>query len=329
MVDLSELYGLSNSEGYRRIWTIIQSIAELEFPSFFDEGMYEVRSDEFMAKSSRSVLKGCVGAVDGLIIQTKRPSLVDAPDTQKFYSDRYHFYGINVQAACDAKRRFIWFSAKVGAATNDSKAMAFSSFSDKVRELPYGYWVAGDAAYKSFPGIITPYEKGCTEREDDFNFYLSQLRINIECAFGIFVRRFGVFWRPLLFPLDKITWIVQAAMIIHNMIIDARDDRRDLKTVEKETLIGLEESNPNSTTRFPGRFESSSLINVSVSMSSIDGDVETSAREVPTYSLPEDREYTRFALCTAVHAAGMKRPKKLGRRSRAQVRVLGDITNTV
>ena len=29
MVDLSELYGLSNSEGYRRIWTIIQSIAEL------------------------------------------------------------------------------------------------------------------------------------------------------------------------------------------------------------------------------------------------------------------------------------------------------------
>ena len=65
--------------------------------------------------------------------------------------------------------------------------------------LPPGYWIARDEAYVCNDYLITPYS--AVRAKDDinksnFNFYLSRCRINVECAFGIQVGRFGFQRRP-------------------------------------------------------------------------------------------------------------------------------------
>ena len=44
----------------------------------------------------------------------------------------------------------------------------------------------------------------------------------IECAFGILVRRWGVFWRPLEVRFGRRAPLIGAAMRLHNYCIDRR-----------------------------------------------------------------------------------------------------------
>jgi hypothetical protein len=46
--------------------------------------------------------------------------------------------------------------------------------------------------------MATPYPNVAQNSpNDNYNFYHSQIRINIECAFGILVSRFGILRKPL------------------------------------------------------------------------------------------------------------------------------------
>ena len=46
--------------------------------------------------------------------------------------------------------------------------------------------------------------------------------MTIQCAFGMLVRRWGVFWRPLEVAFDRRAPLVGAAMRLHNYCIDRR-----------------------------------------------------------------------------------------------------------
>jgi len=76
--------------------------------------------------------------------------------------------------------------------------------------MKLGYWVAGDDAYEQSNFMCTPYSSSAAlkhmtpeERKeemlkrDGYNFWQSSLRIAIECAFGMLIRRFGIFWRSM------------------------------------------------------------------------------------------------------------------------------------
>lgn len=57
---------------------------------------------------------------------------------------------------------------------------------------------------------------------DAFDFYQSSNRMAIECAFGMLVRRFGVFWRPLEVAHHRRAPLVGACMKLHNFCIDEK-----------------------------------------------------------------------------------------------------------
>jgi DDE superfamily endonuclease len=59
---------------------------------------------------------------------------------------------------------------------------------------------------------------------DSFNFFQSSLRVHVEQAFGIFVNRFGILWRPLEFDLPRASRILSACALLHNYIVDNSDD---------------------------------------------------------------------------------------------------------
>ena len=66
---------------------------------------------------------------------------------------------------------------------------------------------------------------------DAFNFYLSQLRITIERAFGALVHRWSILRGPLLMPLPKVAPTIMCLCRLHNFCINANE-----KNVEKMTV---------------------------------------------------------------------------------------------
>ena len=135
---------------------------------------------------------------------------------------------MGLQAGVDKHRRFRFGSVGCAGSTHDSQCFKLTNLSKLLHEgyLPWPYWIAADDAYMNSDFMITPFcfSKKDTEedrvRKDSFNFHHSNLRITVECAFGMLVRRFGFFWRKMECKLSRLALIVQACMCLHNVCID-------------------------------------------------------------------------------------------------------------
>jgi DDE superfamily endonuclease len=60
------------------------------------------------------------------------------------------------------------------------------------------------------------------QAKEAYNFYLSQLRIRVEMAFGMLVNKWWIFKSPLMHNTAKASAIIQCAMRLHNLCIAAR-----------------------------------------------------------------------------------------------------------
>ena len=111
----------------------------------------------FKAISSKGVIDGCVGCVDGLLMKIQTPSNSEVGNVKSFFSGHYQTYGINVQAACDAKCRFISVCIAAPGGTNDIAAFRKSPLFQLVQNLPIGNYIIGDDAYVCTEKILTPF----------------------------------------------------------------------------------------------------------------------------------------------------------------------------
>merc|ERR1711977_241951 len=123
---------------------------------------------------------------DGLAIKIKGPSSSECENPRSYFN-RKQYFSVNLQAICDSKKRFKLASILCPGATHDATAWAASQFSSAIAVLEgMGFYIVGDDAYPPSEYMITPYSgSGLSEDKDNFNFYQSRLRINIECAFGM------------------------------------------------------------------------------------------------------------------------------------------------
>lgn len=170
-------------------------------------------------------LFGCIGALDGIAIKIAKPADNYVP--RNFFCRKGH-YAIPVQAVADASYRFLYMSEKCPGSTHDSVTFHVSSLARRLRrgELLPGYWIAGDAAFQCADGIVTPWPNNTLTDDEDgifkdsFNFYQSSCRIHVEQAFGMLVKRWVIFWRPINFGICDSLPIVSTAMRLHNYAID-------------------------------------------------------------------------------------------------------------
>ena len=89
--------------------------------------------------------------------------------------------------------------------------------------LPFGLWIVGDDAYSSSEYLIYPYSAQSSRLDNNMNnfyFYQSRDRINVECAFGILVEKFGVLRRPMSCALAHTTMVVNVCMKVHKIGVD-------------------------------------------------------------------------------------------------------------
>jgi hypothetical protein len=199
-LDIASNHGVNDDEPMESFWAVVDAIhaspqLDIKFPTTDEE--QQKLADEFKCKSSVGICH-CVGAIDGILIWIHKPTASDCEALGfgpiKFFCGRKKKYGLNMQAVCDARRRFLWVDLKYPGSTSDFFAFDQSSLKRQLEEagfLKHGLCLFGDAAYSNAPYMCTPFRSAAGTR-DDFNFFQSQLRINIECAFGMLVHRFGM-----------------------------------------------------------------------------------------------------------------------------------------
>lgn len=224
------LFNISEPAAYAIIHRFIGAVnsnggvGKVEWPS--SQEQLDALEAGFAARSGprrgAPILRGCIGAVDGLFIKTRAPRKKETRNQLAYWSGHKRAYGLNVQAVCSSSLRFMAVSCKTAGSTNDVVAWRSSSVPRKLLLLPWGFFLVGDAAYINSDQLLTPHpghwEAGTDQ--DTFNFCLSQLRIRVEQAFALLVRRWGILWRKLEVKLKHQPLLIMVLFKLHNFCID-------------------------------------------------------------------------------------------------------------
>jgi len=193
----------------------------------------------FQNKSSNGVLDGCVGALDGWLCRIKVPTQKETANISAYFSGHYQCYGVNVQACCDARCRFTWFSVRSPGGTGDSRAFYGTGLKAFLEVIPRGFYVVADAAYTLTTTLLIPFSGGDKKRKDNdaFNFHLSQLRIKIEQSFGLMVNKWRVFKKPVEIRLERVPHLVECCMRLHNFCIDERVQEWFVPDIAEDAIL--------------------------------------------------------------------------------------------
>ena len=135
---------------------------------------------------------------------------------------------------CDAQRRVTYLSAMCPGATPDILAHLSGPMHAAIMDgkLNAKWQFVGDSAFPDDyenPWMLTPFTRfdlrdyATRIERDNYNYYLSQLRINIECCFGMLVNKFRVLSRALeTTSLERALLTFRVCCALHNFIIDDR-----------------------------------------------------------------------------------------------------------
>jgi hypothetical protein len=245
--DIAPLYGVGVSEVNFSVWVIVDAINTCaKFTISYPESLEEQREiARGFQNASTPGIPNCAGAIDGILIWTLKPSLRDANESgigqKKFLCGRKNKFGLNCQVVSDCRGRILDISINYGGSSSD--CIAFEG-SDLYHRLQNGlmkkdgnkprFVLFGDNAYLNSSFMATPYPNvsGDPEKKtkDDYNFYHSQLRIRVECSFGMLVQRWGILRTafPKNISVRKIVSTVVALSKLHNFCIDQSDISDDV-----------------------------------------------------------------------------------------------------
>ena len=140
-------------------------------------------------------MRGCVGAMDGLLAHICCPTAKESDGNPRAYhSGHYNDYGLNVQAICDSRLQFLFFMVTAPGQSSDLYAFEDCSIGQIINNLPDGVYIMVDAAYMLSEHILVPFTGGDREEpdKDTYNYFLSQLHIQIEMAFELLQNKWSI-----------------------------------------------------------------------------------------------------------------------------------------
>jgi hypothetical protein len=266
--DIATTFGISIAEVFFSIWEVVDALNQhpdlaIKYPEDHDE---QERIAAGFKKKSGAGFDCCAGAVDGILIWIHKPSFECTRealcDAGKFFCGRKHKFGLNCQAVCDADGRFLDISILFPGSTADCIAFEGSTLYQRLKDglLAPGLSLFGDNAYLNAIFMATPYAGGAaTGSRDAYNFYHSQLQIQIECAFGKLTQRWGILRSamPNGVSLKKAVALVVSLARLHNFCIDQKQIQienmtaRDERYIERNGAVPLEEDARTNGQRLP------------------------------------------------------------------------------
>lgn len=234
--DIMLTHGMGKQTVYNSVYGVVNAVNSCEELSFNADGArFPSHAEQaeiaagFLAKSAAGFDK-IVMALDGMLVWTSQPSRADCEylkmGERSFHCFRKDKFGMLLLAGCDHRAKFRWADVTHPGFTGDYLAWTTS---DVGRELTEGgsklvapeHTIAGDNAFCENETMATPIPgRSVSLEEDAYNFYLSQIRITIERAFGILVHRWGILRRPLSMSILKVPALVMCLLRLHNFCID-------------------------------------------------------------------------------------------------------------
>ena len=121
-------------------------------------------------------------------------------DSGKFFCGRKGKFGLNLLGICDAMHRFTYVSIQHPTSASDYLAFVRSSLYGQFTEgegLPRGFCLYGDNAYVNDTYMAVPFPNTSYGPRDSYNHYHSQVRISIECVFGVLTNQWQILKSPL------------------------------------------------------------------------------------------------------------------------------------
>lgn len=260
--DIREIFGISNSAQYYIFANFLDSVIRnkhlaIKLPTI--EELPKVNHG-FTKKSFKGIINGCAGALDGFFQKTTAPIVKEVGNIIAYYSGHYESYGLNCQAMCDSDLRFLFFGVVAPGSTNDNIAFFHAKgLAEFINSLPPGLYVVGDAAYTVTEKLLTPFvgAQKSDKSKDAFNFYLSQLRIRIEMAFGLLTNKFRILKKPLEKSTSTNSKILLTCAMLHNYIInhklgkfsnECNNSNTSNNLAQASTDNNIEDQNPNDST---------------------------------------------------------------------------------
>ena len=166
------------------------------------------------------LFNGYLGSLDGWLPRTEMP--FDVNNQTDYFSGHYQCYGINIQAMCDPDLVFLFASAAAPGKVNDNRA--FKRCGNLVQwldDLPDKYFIGGDNAYPLSRKLLIPFNgaEANNEHHRTYNFYLSQLRVRIEMAFGLLTTKWRILRTTLRRSCANNTKMILLCMKLHNFCI--------------------------------------------------------------------------------------------------------------
>ncbi|KAL7533959.1 hypothetical protein ACHAXR_010297 [Thalassiosira sp. AJA248-18] len=251
--DIMLTHGMGRQTVYQSVYGVVNVVNAEPSLSFNDNGAEFPSHEEQKEIAAGFELKSGAGfdkivlAVDGMLVWTIQPSMADCEylkiGQRLFHCYRKDKFGWLLMAGCDDQTRFRWADIRHPSSTSDYLAWTTSTVGRELENedsdlVLGGHSIAGDNAFVESMSMSTPVPGiHISDVEDGYNFYLSQLRITIERAFGILVHRWGVLRRPLSMSILKVPAIVTCLMRLHNFCIDVDSRRTPSPLVDDERNI--------------------------------------------------------------------------------------------
>lgn len=207
-------------------------VGSIEFPT--TEPELREMADQFLQNENNlpALFIGHVAAGDGYALRIRMPGKHECENPMA-YRNRKGFAAINVQSLADAVPKCRMLQAEATGSSHDRSAWELTKLSKrweneiriKYRNTERYYYLSFDDAYGCGATFVGPWAgTGLAMRapyKDSFNYYLNKGYHNlIERLWGQVYQRFGMLWRPLMFPLRKCPIVITALFQLHNFLKD-------------------------------------------------------------------------------------------------------------
>jgi hypothetical protein len=224
---LADIFGVSLSSAERITKMFLSAILgceelALKLPKTLED-LTRLANGFHNLSGADGLFYGVIGAIDGWLCCINQPKVDNARD---YFSGHYHTFGLNVQAMCDYKLRFQYIAVAGPGKKNDIQAIRRCiQFLNWVRDTleidPPNYYIIGDNAYELKDSLLIPFSgSNLAANESAYNYFLSQLRIRIEMAFGRMTTMWRIFRSNLEHDLEMCSDIINVVARLHNYVID-------------------------------------------------------------------------------------------------------------
>ena len=251
-VDLADTFGVSIPSVHRYIDMFLDAIdyntscdeLQVKLPDASDHNALRELAQKWSDVSTADLFQYNLGCLDGWLPRTEKPK--DVPNQTDYFSGHYQCYGLNVQAMCDPDLLFLYVAVAAPGKVNDIRAFGrCTDLLEWLEALPPQYYILTDNAYPLSDRVLIPFSgtEFWIEANRTYNFYLSQMRIRIEMAFGRLTTKWRICRKTLNFANDKNAQIISVCTKLHNFCI--RMNQRDEGGVRIESVDG-DDVNPRS-----------------------------------------------------------------------------------